>query len=233
MSLREQALVRALVRTGELRSASEEIGVSYESGRTYLKRIFDKTGHNSQAALLNAISQNPLAAFRARETSDEEKYQVRQLLTLQDGRKLEYFILGPEDGKPFLLFDALSGSSIDLIGWPQHYMEHLQAYGVRLVMPCRPGIYRSDFKQHNSLRDFAPDVEELMDHLGLDRVALMAFSFGSGIALATAKELSDRVTKVILSSPSFPVYKHENWRELDQFYHLSAVLARRWPAMFR
>ncbi|MEM6406838.1 MAG: alpha/beta fold hydrolase, partial [Pseudomonadota bacterium] len=113
------------------------------------------------------------------------------------------------------------------------YMEHLQAYGVRLVMPCRPGIYRSDFKQHNSLRDFAPDVEELMDHLGLDRVALMAFSFGSGIALATAKELSDRVTKVILSSPSFPVYKHENWRELDQFYHLSAVLARRWPAMFR
>ncbi|MCY4334205.1 MAG: alpha/beta hydrolase [Litoreibacter sp.] len=233
LSLREQALVRALVRAGDLRSAAEEIGVSYESGRTYLKRVFEKTGHNSQAALLNALSQNPLAAFRARETSDEEKYQVRQLLTLRDGRKLEYFILGPEEGKPVLLFDALSGSSIDLIGWPRQYMEHLQVYGVRLVMPCRPGIYRSDFKQHSSLRDFAPDVEELIEHLGFDQVALMSFSFGSGVALATAKELPDRVTKVILSSPSFPVYKHENWRELDQFYHLSAVLARRWPAMFR
>ena len=61
----------------------------------------------------------------------------------------------------------------------------------------------------------------------------MSFSFGSGIALASACELGDRISKVVLSSPSYPVYKHEDWRELDQFYHLSAVLARRWPAMFR
>lgn len=233
LSLREQALVRALVRTGDLRKATEEIGVSYESGRTYLKRIFEKTGHNSQAALLNAISQNPLASFRARKTTDEEKFQVRQLLTLQDGRRLEFFVLGPKDGSPVLLFDALSGSSIDLVGWPKQCMEHLDFYGIRLVMPCRPGIYRSDFIQHNSLCDFAPDLEELLDHLGYDHVALMSFSFGSGIALATANKLPHRVTKVILSSPSFPSYKHENWRELDQFYHLSAVLARRWPAVFR
>lgn len=61
----------------------------------------------------------------------------------------------------------------------------------------------------------------------------MSFSFGSGIALATAHEMPERICKVLLSSPSYPVYKHENWRELDQFYHLSAVLAQRWPAMFR
>jgi len=107
------------------------------------------------------------------------------------------------------------------------------AYGVRLVMPCRPGIYRSDYKDMKSLRDFAPDIEELMDHLGFETAALMSFSFGSGIALATACELGPRISKVVLSSPSYPVYKHEDWRELDQFYHLSAVLARRWPAMFR
>lgn len=233
LTLRETALVRGLVRTGDLRMAAEDIGVSYESARTYLKRVFEKTGHKSQPALLNAISQNPLAAFRAREISDEERYQVRQIITLSDGRKLEYFILGPEDGKPVLLFDALSGSSIDLLGWPKQYLEHLDAYGIRLVMPCRPGIYRSDFKVLKSLRDFAPDIEELIDHLGFDKVALMAFSFGSGVALATASELSHRISKVVLSSPSYPKYKHENWRELDQFYHLSAVLARRWPAMFR
>ena len=233
LSLREQALVRALLKSGDLREAASDIGVSYESARTYLKRVFEKTGHKSQPALLNAISQNPLAAFRAREISDEERFQVRQILTLRDGRKLEYFILGPEDGKPLLLFDALSGSSIDLLGWPKQYLEHLEAYGVRLVMPCRPGIYRSDFKKLKSLRDFAPDLEELIDHLGFEKVSLMSFSFGSGVALATASELSTRVQKVVLSSPSYPVYKHENWRELDQFYHLSAVLARRWPAMFR
>lgn len=233
LSLREQALVRALVSSGDLRQAAGDIGLSYESARTYLKRVFEKTGHKSQPALLNAISQNPLAAFRARELSEEERFQVRQMLTLRDGRKLESFILEPEDGKPVLLFDALSGSSIDLLGWPKQYLEHLDAYGVRLVMPCRPGIYRSDFKKLKSLRDFAPDLEELMDHIGFEKVSLMSFSFGSGVALATAHELSTRVRKVVLSSPNYPIYKHENWRELDQFYHLSAVLARRWPAMFR
>lgn len=233
LTLREQALVRALVQTGDLKLAAAEIGISYESARTYLKRVFDKTGYKSQPALLNAIAQNPLAAFRARGVSDEEKYEVRQLLTLSDGRKLEYFILGPEDGKPVLLFDALSGSSIDLLGWPRQYLEHLEAYGIRLIMPCRPGIYRSDYKDMQSLRDFAPDLEELIDHLGFPSVALMSFSFGSGIALATALELPKRVSKIVLSSPSYPAYKHKNWRELDQFYHLSGVLARRWPAMFR
>ena len=233
LSLREQALVRGLVKSGDLREAASDIGISYESARTYLKRVFEKTGYNSQPALLNAIAQNPLAAFRTREVSDEERYQVRQILNLKDGRKLEYFILGPENGKPVLLFDALSGSSIDLLGWPKQYLEHLEAYGIRLVMPCRPGIYRSDFRAMDSLRDFAPDIEQLIDHLGFDKVSLMSFSFGSGIALATASELGDRVRKVVLSSPSYPSYKHENWRELDQFYHLSAVLARRWPAMFR
>jgi pimeloyl-ACP methyl ester carboxylesterase/DNA-binding CsgD family transcriptional regulator len=233
LTLREQALVRGLVETSDLRKASEAMGISYESGRTYLKRVFEKTGLSSQVDLINTIAKSPLSMFRERETTDAERFQVRRLLRLPDGRMLEYFILGPEDGKPVVLFDALSGSSIDLTGFPRQYLEHLEHYGVRLIMPCRPGIYRSDFKKMTSLRDFAPDLESLFDALGYAQVSLMSFSFGSGIALATAHEMPERIRKVLLSSPSYPVYKHENWRELDQFYHLSAVLAQRWPAMFR
>lgn len=233
LTLREQALVRGLMETSDLRKASEAMGISYESGRTYLKRVFEKTGLTSQVDLINTIARSPLSMFRERQTTDEERFQVRRLHRLPDGRMLEYFILGPEKGRPVLLFDALSGSSIDLTGFPRQYFEHLEHYGVRLVMPCRPGIYRSDFRNMTSLRDFAPDLENLIDALGYDQVSLMSFSFGSGIALATAHELPDRIRKVVLSSPSYPAYKHENWRELDQFYHLSAVLAQRWPAMFR
>lgn len=233
LTLREQALVRGLMETSDLRKASEAMGISYESGRTYLKRVFEKTGLTSQVDLINTIARSPLSMFRERQTTDEERFQVRRLHRLPDGRMLEYFILGPENGRPVLLFDALSGSSIDLTGFPRQYYEHLEHYGVRLVMPCRPGIYRSDFRKMTSLRDFAPDLENLIDALGYDQVSLMSFSFGSGIALATAHELPDRIRKVVLSSPSYPAYKHENWRELDQFYHLSAVLAQRWPAMFR
>ncbi|MCP4207191.1 MAG: alpha/beta hydrolase [Shimia sp.] len=38
---------------------------------------------------------------------------------------------------------------------------------------------------------------------------------------------------MVLSSASYPFYRHENWRELDQFYHMSAILGRHWPGMLR
>jgi len=39
LTLREQALVRGLVKSGDLKVAAADIGVSYESARTYLKRV--------------------------------------------------------------------------------------------------------------------------------------------------------------------------------------------------
>ena len=51
----EAALIELLARGESLRSASEQRGLTFETARTYLKRVFAKTGARRQADLLRRI----------------------------------------------------------------------------------------------------------------------------------------------------------------------------------
>lgn len=230
---RETDLLCALHDTSNLREAASSLDIAYESARTYLKRIFAKTGTTGQADLFQRIAASPAAFLKRRAPNAQESLRIRRLLKLKDGRTLEYFTLGPEDGYPILYFDALSGSSIDVVGAPDRYLPFLHRHGLRLVTICRPGGFRSTMRHLNSLRDYAPDILELCDTLGFERFSALSYSFGSGAALAVTHELQDRMDRLVLSSPAYPKYRHPNWRELDLFYQLSGVVGRRWPGTFR
>ncbi|WP_167740381.1 alpha/beta fold hydrolase [Parasedimentitalea huanghaiensis] len=232
-SRREAELLGELSQKGDLRSAAVEMGLSYESARTYLKRIYDKTGFHNQASLIAGLAATPMSALRRSELFKGERQNVRRMITLRDGRNLEYFCLGPETGDPVLVFDALSGVAIDVVGYPDLCSRYLERHNIRLITPCRSGAFRSEARDMDSLRDFTSDVEQLMEQLDLDNVGILALSFGSGSALAVAHGLGPRVRKIVLSSAAYPVYRHPNWRELDQFYHMSSILGRHWPAMLR
>jgi pimeloyl-ACP methyl ester carboxylesterase len=171
--------------------------------------------------------------LRERRVTGEEVHKVRRTITLRDGRMLEYFTLGPPDGYPVVHFDALAGMTIDIVGYPAECLRHLERHNVRLITPCRPGGFRSDMKQMTSLRDFAPDVEELLDRLGVGRFSICSVSYGCGTAMAVAHELQHRIDRVIMSSVSYPEYKHPDWRELDLFYQMYGILGRYWPSMLR
>lgn len=233
LTRRETELLAAMCKTAALRRAAAAIGLSYESARTYVKRIYEKTGYHSQTALMAALTESPMASLRRSAQPSDEHKNVRRMLKLKDGRNLEYFSLGPENGHQVLVFDALAGVAIDVIGYPDLCLSYLDKYNIRLIIPCRPGAFRSDPKAMTSLQDFTPDLEQLMAHLGLDRVGVMANSFGCGSALAAVHGLGDRVERVVLASAAYPIYRHKNWRELDQFYHMSAILGRHWPSMLR
>ena len=230
---RETDLLRALYDTHDLREAATALDIAYESARTYLKRIFAKTGTTGQSDLLHRIAVSPAAFLKRRAPGVQEGLRVRRLLTLKDGRTLEYFTLGPEDGYPILYFDALSGSSIDVVGAPDRYLPFLNRHRLRFVTICRPGGFRSTMRHLTGLRDYAPDIGELCDALGIRRFSALSYSFGSGAALAIAHELQDRMDRLVLSSPAYPKYKHPDWRDLDLFYQLSGVVGRRWPNTFR
>ena len=230
---REAALVGALARHGDLRRAAASSGLSYESGRTYLRRVFEKSGTGRQAELLVRLARSPLTAIRSDPGGADRGSGVRRMTVLPDGRHLEAFVLGPEDGRPVLLSEALTGVTIDVLGYPDLCRAWLERFGLRLVIPCRPGNYQSDFHPMDSLRDIVPDLVHLLDRLGIRTFGLLSVSFGTGTALAIAHELGERVERLVMASSMYPAYRPANWRELDQFYQLSLVLARRWPSLFR
>ena len=230
---RETSFVRALARVGDIRAAGEALGITYQTARTYAKRVLEKTGSASQVELLSRLARSPLAAIRPKAHSEEEAFDVRRTLVLGDGRLMEYFQLGPEDGEPVLMFDALAGVTADMLGYPALCTEHLARHGVRLITPCRPGSFRTEMRAMTSLTDFVPDLEQMLEHVGVGRFSILSVSFGAGSALATAAAMGARVERVVISAATYPAYRPPDWRDLDQFHQLSWVLARNWPAMFR
>src|SRR5690606_31894146 len=89
-------------------------------------------------------------------------------LILRDGRALHFMEFGRPDGVPAFGFHGTPGS---------RFMFRLadpaaSRLGLRLIAPERPGFGLSSFQKRRKLSDWASDMRELADALGIDRFAV-------------------------------------------------------------
>jgi pimeloyl-ACP methyl ester carboxylesterase len=111
-----------------------------------------------------------------------------QAVHLSDGRVLGYAEYGPATGAPLFMFHGLPGSRLAVPEmWPA------EPATVRVIAPDRPGMGISTFQPGRCLTDWADDVGELADALGIRRFLVAGFSGGGPYALAVAHGLPDRV----------------------------------------
>ncbi|SNS21501.1 Pimeloyl-ACP methyl ester carboxylesterase [Geodermatophilus saharensis] len=114
-------------------------------------------------------------------------------LQLRDGRTMAYAEWGDPEGRPVLGCHGSPSSRLE------RHVEDPGAYrrwGVRLIVPDRPGFGRSDPQPGRRVTDWPGDVVELLDSLGVDRFATLSLSGGAAYALACAHALPDRVHTV-------------------------------------
>ncbi|MFD2091102.1 alpha/beta fold hydrolase [Blastococcus deserti] len=112
---------------------------------------------------------------------------------LRDGRTLAYAEWGDPEGWPVLGCHGSPSSRLE------RHVEDPGAYrrwGVRFVVPDRPGFGRSDPQPGRRVMDWPGDVRQLLDHLGVDRFAALSLSGGAAYALACAYTFGDRVRAV-------------------------------------
>ena len=127
-------------------------------------------------------------------------------MTLRDGRRLAYTEWGTPEGRPVLYFHGMPGSRI----WCPDETATIEA-GVRLIIPDRPGIGRSDPKERRTFADWSDDVVELADALGMSTFAVVGVSGGGPYAAACAALIPSRLTGVAIVS-SRPLTR-DNWEE--------------------
>lgn len=121
-------------------------------------------------------------------------------LTLSDGRELSWWSYGDPDGTPVIFNHGLSDSRL-----LRHPDDDLTAsLGVRVIAADQPGVGGSTRQPGRRMVDWGPDMEQLADHLELDRFAVAGHSGGGPHALAIAVHLPDRVTRGVLASPVGP-----------------------------
>ncbi len=81
--------------------------------------------------------------------------------------------------------------------------------GIRVIVPDRPGVGRSDFQKGRRLIDWPRDVSALADALELSRFAVLGFSGGGPYAVACAHSIPERLLAVGLASSPGPFTKPE------------------------
>lgn len=114
-------------------------------------------------------------------------------LRLRSGRRLGYAEYGPASGRPLLWFHGTPGARRQIA--PQaRTLAHER--GVRIVCVERPGVGESTPHVYGKLVEFAADIEQLCDALGIGRFGIAGLSGGGPYALACAHELPARVVAV-------------------------------------
>ena len=113
---------------------------------------------------------------------------------LREGRRLGFAEYGDLAGVPVFYFH----------GWPSSRLEARVAtelsarLGLRLIAPDRPGYGLSDFQEKRTMLQWADDVAELAEALGLARFAVMGISGGGPYAAVCAAAMPERITVALL-----------------------------------
>ncbi|WP_207390404.1 alpha/beta hydrolase [Rhodococcus sp. ABRD24] len=134
---------------------------------------------------------------------------------------------GPADG--FVVVNAHAGLScrLDI----RAATPVAEAAGIRLISPDRPGIGLSDPSPGRTVLDWADDVEELVDHLGIERMGVLGWSMGGQYAAALGYALAPRINRVAIVAGALPLTEEGAFAGLAAMERRLTRLSQRWPAL--
>ena len=110
--------------------------------------------------------------------------------TLADGRRLGWATFGDPEGDPVFWFHGTPGARSQL---PHDASALAVERGLRIITVERPGTGDSTPHVYREIVEFADDLRQVADDLGIDEFGVVGLSGGGPYLLAAAHELRDRM----------------------------------------
>ncbi len=222
----ERDICSLLARGLDLKEIADHRSSSQHTVRSQIKSVFSKTGVSRQTELVSLILTGP--SHRTEVASGS--ILPARLLRLNDGRHLAYREFGDPKGRPMVFHHSVLGSSLEV---GQLTDVAARKLGVRIIAPERPGFGSSDPKPGRTVMDWADDLRQLLDGLGLAQVDLAGYSMGALFAKAAAVDMPQRIRKILLISSGVAASTSEEFAATVPLYRLNNRLARDLPAVHR
>jgi pimeloyl-ACP methyl ester carboxylesterase len=143
---------------------------------------------------------------------------------------LAFHEYGDPNGRPIFYYHG-TGSHIN--GMLLH--KPALKFGFRIIAPDRPGVAQSDFRSGWTLLEYAQDLADLADHLGIGSFGAIGISGGGPTLMASAFAIPNRLDCVVDLACAMPVYSDlEMLKHLGTMDRLFAKLGTRLPlALFK
>jgi len=164
------------------------------------------------------------------------KNDIGETVALNDGRKLGYMRYGNKNEDKtkhnVLLFPGIPGSRLFC---PEFIPDNMSIFVLE-----RPGFGLSDEKPNRTFLDWADDVNEFMDKVGISRFSVIGYSAGGPYGMAVANKLGNladengkpRLTGVAIISSVSPKAPQVTAGMTLQF-KLAYYLADKYPSVMR
>jgi len=152
-------------------------------------------------------------------------------IRLRDGRALAYVECGSPRGLPIIHCHGTPSSRVeaDLIFNAAVAAE----LDVRIIVPDRPGMGRSDFQPGRRIVDWPSDVLELSAALGLDTFAVLGSSGGAPYAAACGALIPNRIRIIGVLGGVAPLHGPGVFAAMSVPLRIMVRLARFAPAVLR
>jgi len=151
-------------------------------------------------------------------------------IKLKDGRHLGFAEYGSSAGIPLMLFHGTPGSRVfsqfENASW-------IEKFNMHIITPERPGYGLSDPAPKRTIKDWASDVEELADYLGIDCFHVAGGSGGGPYALACAIYLPERVLSATLFCSGAPPEAMRSSKDMQTGNRILFFLAKYAPFLLK
>lgn len=233
----ELEITKAVVTGQSLSDLAAKRGRSVGTVRHQTKTLLAKLNLRSQTEL--ACLYSGFSKFNVKGQGTEkigvstaDGRESGHILLRQDGRVLDYEMVGATSATPLLFFPALLGG----MTVTEEMRRALNRHGLRLIMVWRPGLANSGWDGptgSDSFARYADDIRALLDELGIKSCPVIGHITGAMFAYGVAKYLPGRITGIVNINGIVPMQPGPHLAKFDRAERLRLYLMRHFPKIGR
>ena len=237
---KELEITQQLVRGLSIKEISDETSVSAHTVRSQVKSVMHKTAtcrqaelvslvYNSMGDFVNTIRENEPGKRSGLLNKSKKSLRNYTVFQLNDGRNIAYAEYGSPKGEPVFHCHSVLGSRLELAFNAQQILEKKSA---RLIVIDRPGYGASDPDPKINFTVWVKDLEQLADHLNIEKFSLSGYAMGGIYALACAHEIPQRVKRVAIIATGMPPESASDYETIIPLYKMNNRLAKYMPKVY-